>query len=621
MPPSISYTIAMPRPETHLYEVTLEVRDTAGPVLDLALPAWTPGSYMIREYARHVQEFAACSAAGAGLPWRKLDKATWRIETSGAPYVRVSYKVYANELTVRTSHLDSSHGYFNPATVCMYIPDRTDELLVVHVIAPEGWHVATGLDPIGDGEIGDGRLEHAPSPISNLQPPAPVASFIARDYDELVDAPFECGTHRLLAFEVDGIPHRIALWGRGNEDQAQLIADTKRIVETTRDMFGGLPYDHYTFIVHLADGRGGGLEHRNSVTMLVDRWTFQPRKSYERYLGLTAHEFFHVWNVKRLRAVPLGPFDYSRENYTRQLWAMEGVTSYYTELLLLRAGLIAPARYFELLSDKIKALQGQPGRALQSLEQSSFDAWIKLYRPDENTPNSAISYYLKGELVALLLDLEIRRRTTGARALDDVLRSLYANYPIAGPGIPEDGGYRAAVEAVVAGGGVGGEDGSFASFFVRYIAGTVELDYAGALAYAGLWMDWGYEKQPEGDRAPTWLGVKLKAEDGRARVAHVLADGPAYAAGVNAGDELLALEGFRVDEERLNARLAERRPGDTVTLSLFRRDELLHLPVVLAAAPHNTLAIRQLEAPDEAQRRLYEGWIGAWDGEGVEDDR
>jgi predicted metalloprotease with PDZ domain len=598
---TITYTIAMPHPHSHLYEIALDVGELADPTLDVALPVWTPGSYMVREYARHVREFQANAAvveespAGEGLPWRKLDKATWRIETGGAARVRLRYKVYANELSVRTSHLDGTHGFFNPATLCMYIPGRTAEPHLVRILAPEGWQVTTGLEPVDERRTSDDR-----SYSFVLRP----SSFVAQNYDELVDSPFECGTQRLLEFDVDGVPHRIALWGRGNEDVVQLVADTRKIVEAARDMFGGLPYQSYTFIVHLSDGRGGGLEHRNSVAMIVDRWTFQPRRSYERYLGLAAHEFFHVWNVKRIRAAPLGPFDYGRENYTRQLWAMEGVTDYYTDLLLMRAGLIGPERYLEMLADHIITLQGQPGRAIQSLEQSSFDAWIKHYRPDENTPNSAISYYLKGGLVALLLDLEIRQRTAGQRSLDDVLRYLYERFPSSGRGIPEEGGYRAAVEAVV-----GGD--SFAEFFARYIAGTDELDYARALGYAGLQLDWSYEKAPA-DGQPAWLGIRLKTEAGRTKVSQVLADGPAYAAGIYAGDELLALDGFRIDEERLKARLAERRPGEIVTLSLFRRDELLHVPLALAPAPHDRLEIVQQDGASEEQRRIYAGWIGQW---------
>jgi predicted metalloprotease with PDZ domain len=357
------------------------------------------------------------------------------------------------------------------------------------------------------------------------------------------------------------------------------------------------------FIVHLSDARGGGLEHGNSVAMLVDRWTFQPCEAYERYLGLTAHEFFHVWNVKRIRAEPLGPFDYSRENYTRQLWAMEGVTDHYTDLLLLRAGLIDGSRYLELVAEKIAALQGQPGRTLQSLEQSSFDAWIKLYRPDENTPNTSISYYLKGGLVALLLDLELREHTGGDHSLDDVLRALFERYPLDGPGIPEDGGYRAAIEQVAPG-------TSFAELFERYIAGVDELNYERALGYAGLRLDWKHERAS--DQAPAWLGIRTKNEHGHFKVTHVLANGPAYAAGIYAGDELLALDGFRLDEGKLKARLAEHSAGDTVTFSLFRRDELLHVPVRLAAAPADKLALVPREDATPGQRRIYEGWIGSW---------
>jgi predicted metalloprotease with PDZ domain len=622
----IAYTIAMLRPHTHLYDVTLDIDKVNSPTLDVALPVWTPGSYMVREYARHIQQFTATTpspaaalessaattpspaaageeAGGEGLPWRKIDKSTWRIETGGAARVRVGYQVYANELSVRTSHLDATHGFFNPATLCMYIPGRTNEPLAVRVLAPEGWRVTTGLETMND----EGGTLKVPSDSETSSFIVHRSSFAAQDYDELVDAPFECGTHGLLEFAVDGIPHRIALWGHGNEDQARLVEDTQKIVEAARDMFGGLPYAHYTFIVHLSDGRGGGLEHRNSVAMIVDRWTFRPRASYERYLSLTAHEFFHVWNVKRIRAAPLGPFDYRSENYTRQLWAMEGVTDYYTDLLLLRAGLIGPDRYLERLAEHITALQSQPGRALQSLEQSSFDAWIKHYRPDENTRNIAISYYLKGGLVALLLDLEIRHRTNSARSLDDVLRYLFERFPASGPGIPEEGGYRAAVEAVAG--------SSLAEFFTRYVAGTDELDYDRALGYAGLRLEWSHEQAPEDGQAPAWLGVQLKTEHGRLLISSARSDGPAYAAGVYAGDELLALDGFRVDEERLKARLAERAPGEIITLSLFRRDELLHVPVALAPAPHDKLAIVRRDDASAEQRATYAGWIGPCDDE------
>jgi predicted metalloprotease with PDZ domain len=577
----IHYSIAMPAPHTHLFHVTLEVDAGPGAFLDVALPVWTPGSYMVRDYARHVQQFRA-SAGSTPLTWQKHDKTTWRIATGGAARITVQYAVYAFELTVRTSHLDGSHGYFNPACVCMYIPGRTGEPHSVEVHTPAGWRVTTGLER--DGE-----------------------RFVAADYDELVDSPFECGDHRLLHFEVDAIPHEIAIWGHGNEDADRILTDTQRVVEAARDLFGALPYTRYVFILHLADGLYGGLEHRNSVTNIFDRWGFRPEKSYERFLGLTSHEFYHVWNVKRIRPAPLGPFDYSRENYTRQLWVMEGITSYYDNLILARAGLVTPERYLEMLAEDIQKLQAQPGRQLQSLAQSSFDAWIKLYRPDENSENSSISYYLKGSLVALLLDLEIRARTAGARSLDDVMRALFRRYPADGPGFAEADGFRDTVEAVV--GEVSEEAADFGDFFAQYVAGADELDYKRAFEYVGLRPAWN-------DTAATaWHGMRLKTEHGRLKVAVVRADGPAYHAGIYAGDELLALDGVRIDEARLTARVAERRPGQTVTLSLFRRDDLLHIPLTLVAAPPDRLQITPIDAPTDAQRALYTGWLARYSSE------
>lgn len=581
----ITYTIAMPAPHSHLFHVTIGIDAADTPTVDLILPSWTPGSYMIREYARHVEGFTARSADGAPLNWRKTAKDTWQIERGLASRLVVTYQVYANELTVRTSHLDGTHGYLNGACVFMYVPGRTAEPLEVRVAPPSGWQVTTALEPVeSDG---------------------PELVFRAADFDELVDSPIECGTQRVLPFEVDGIPHRLAIWGRGNEDEARLVADTRRIVEVQRDFFGSLPYPHYTIILHLTDGRGGGLEHRNSVTNMLDRWTFQPERNYERYLSLTSHELFHVWHVKRLRPAPLGPFDYRSENYTRLLWLMEGATSYYDELLLVRAGLLRPERFLEQLADGILALQSQPGRRLQSVEQSSFDAWIKFYRPDENSANTSISYYLKGSLICLLLDMAIRAHTANARSFDDVMRLLYERYPSAGPGIPEDGAVLAAVEAIA-----GAQDGFYQDFFARYIAGTAELDYAQALATVGLELRWAYRQPRSGGGAPAWLGLTFKRQGERTVVAAVRSDGPAYAAGVYADDELVAVNGWRVNEEKLNARLAERSPGEQVRLTVFRGDALVEVPITLAAAPHDSLKLAQIPEPSAEQQNAYRTWLG-----------
>lgn len=580
----ITYTIAMPMPHSHLFHVQIEIERNETGEIRLSLPAWTPGSYMIREFARHVQEFQSVDAQGVQLPWRKIRKDCWLVEAGAASRVTVTYKVYAFDLTVRTSHLDGSHGYFNGANVFMYVHGRTQEPLTLHVDPPTGWQVTTGLTAL------------PPDPARPQR-----ASFQATDYDELIDCPVECGTHRLLTFTVDDVPHTIAIWGHGNENEERLLADTKRIVEVQRAMFGSLPYRDYTFIVHLTDGKGGGLEHRNSATNMVDRWTFG--EHYERYLSLTSHELFHAWNVKRLRPAPLGPFDYQNENYTRLLWLMEGATSYYDDLLLVRAGLMSEERYLQKLAEKIVQLQSQPGRRLQSLEQSSFDAWIKLYRPDENSINSSISYYLKGALVCWMFDMAIRAQTNNERSFDDVMRYLYQRYPITGPGIPEDGAVLAAIEAI------GGTDSGLRSLYERYVVGVEELDYAAALAVVGLEPRWQYRRPRPDGQPPAWLGVNWKKQGERTIVATVRSDGPAYEEGVYADDELVALDGWRVNEERLQQQLLERRPGDVVRLTLFRGDALIEVPVTLAVAPYDMLSLVNVAAPTAAQLHARSAWL------------
>jgi predicted metalloprotease with PDZ domain len=528
-----------------------------------------------------VQEFAA-ESDGHPARWEKTAKDAWRVETPLGGRVRVTYRVFAHDLTVRTCHLDGTHGFANGAAVFLFVPGRTNEPVTLEISVPQRWQVATGLEPLGGGNG--------------------VFRFKARDYDELVDGPVECGTHRLLEFEVDGVPHRIALWGRGNEDEVRLTEDTRAIVRAQREFFGGVPYKRYTFIHHLAAGRGG-LEHRNSAVFLVDRFGFRPRASYERFLELVSHEFFHVWNIKRIRPKPLGPFDYRRENHTRQLWTMEGVTSYYEKRFVAAAGLYSKERFLERVAEEIASLQAQPGRALHSLEQSSFDAWIKHYRPDENSGNVSISYYLKGALVALMLDLEIRALTSREKCLDDVIKHLGHQATLDDAGFAEPDGYLAAVEAVA-----GERGGAFRKFFDQYVSGTAELDFDRALGHAGLSVLWTKAGTKEGDR-PGWLGIATRSEGRAVVIASVRSDGPAEAAGLYAGDELLAIDGCRTDAARLPARLAERHPGTTVRATVFRRDELLEIPVTLGEPPAESAAIVPIEGATPGQAALREAWL------------
>ncbi|HEX2021122.1 MAG TPA: M61 family peptidase, partial [Candidatus Thermoplasmatota archaeon] len=520
---TVRYALAMPEPETHLFHVEMAFEPREGRPR-IAMPAWAPGSYLVRDFARHVQDVEASDGRGRALAVARIDKQTWEVDARGARRVVVRYRVYANELSVQTAHLDATHGFANGPAVFAYVVGRKEEACELVVRPFPGWRVDVALR-----ETGRGR-------------------FAAPDYDALADAPLEIGTHRRLAFRAAGVRHRIALYGRGNEDERRVVEDLRRIVEEEAALWGGLPYDDYLFIIHLTDRGSGGLEHRGSNVSLVDRFTFQPGKKYEDFLSLEAHEFFHTWNVKRLRPAALGPFDYAKESHTTLLWAMEGVTSYYDHLVLARAGLLTEARYREFLGETITKLLQQPGRLKLSLAESSFLAWIKLYKQDANWVNTGVSYYLKGELVAMVLDLEIRRRTRGRRSLDDVLRALYEEYPFDGPGIPEArlggrDGWRETLERVT---GV-----SWRAFWRRHIEGTDEVDFDRALRVVGWRVrpvrrdDDAEKKREKGDYAAAgaWLGVETKEVERRLRAAQVLVGSPALAAGVSPDDELVALDG------------------------------------------------------------------------------
>jgi predicted metalloprotease with PDZ domain len=460
------------------------------------------------------------------------------------------------------------------------------------------WKVSTGLSrlPItfAGGNGGNGQHEAVPAGI-------PRHHFRADDYDHLIDCPVECSNHRLLTFEVDGVKHQLALWGHGNEDTERLRTDVQAVVQAARAIFGALPYDYYLFILHLTEQRRGGLEHRNSSTNSVSRWSFRRPSDYEKVIDLLAHEFFHVWNVKRIEPASFTQMEYRWETYTRLLWVMEGFTTYYTSLLLRRAALISPHRMLDHFGEQILRLQQTPGRLLQSAEAASFDTWIKFYRPDENTQNTSVSYYLKGSLIALLLDLEIRCRTGAQRSLDDVMVKTYREYTLQGRGIHDDE-FQGICEDVAG--------GSLQQFFDDYVRGVAELPFEETLAKAGLAVSLGYKGDEHGDRA-AGLGIRVRADGSRAVVDTVFSDGPAYHADISPGDEIIALDGFRVTKESIGERLLGRSAGERVRLTTFRRDELREVDITLGQRPYNKVAIVPLATATPEQRVVYEGWLKA----------
>ena len=581
-PPLVEYLVRMPQPWTHYFEVAMSITGIARDVLDLAMPVWTPGSYLVREFARNVQEFSADDGSGNTLEWSKISKNTWRIRSRRAPRLNVNYRVYAFERSVRTSFLDDTHGTINGASLFLFVAGFLDTPHRLTVEPAPCWTQVTG------------GLDRAPGEKD---------TFVAPDYDTLIDCPFEIGTHQVLEFLVAAVPHRVAIYGLGNHDPDRICTNLQKIVTRALEIFGPIPYSHYTFIIHLTSEGGGGLEHANSTLLQVSRWTFKPEENYIQFLELAAHEYFHVWNIKRIRPKELGPLDFNGENYTRQLWVSEGFTDYYEGQILRRAGFLTVGQYLEGVTKTIRDLQEVPGRLVESIAEASFDAWIKFYRQDPNFPNKSVSYYLKGGLIALLLDLEIRKRAEG-RSLDDVLRHLYARYwQNLRRGFSE-AELRAACEKFAG--------GSLEEFFADYCYGTRELDFARYLEYAGLRF---IRPAAAGEKPQkAYLGISAKTVDGRIVIVGVTRGSPAYEQGLSLNDEIVALNGFRLNQELLTARLSEMAPGTKIELLLARDGQLLVLPIVLGEQEAREYGIEKVGDPTPEQKRVYEEWLRAkWD--------
>jgi len=572
-PPEIAFTVGMSKPWTHLLEVQVSVKwDQMPEALDLKMPVWTPGSYLIREYARHVQDFGVKNSAGADLVWQKSSKNTWTIKTGGAKEIKASYQVYANELTVRTNEVNSEHAFWNNGATLMFVKGQLAAPSTVTVNPYGDWKIATGLPQVAGNSAN---------------------TFRAPNFDVLFDSPFEVSNFTEFNFVVEGKPHRLVFSGEGNYDGPEIAADVAKIVQEAYKIFGELPYENYTFIVNLRGG--GGLEHLNSTALQFNRWGFKPQARLTGFLGLVAHEYFHAFNVKRIRPDALGPFDYENENYTRLLWVAEGGTEYYSALLLLRAGLLSPQEYLAGKADAIRRLDALPGRLEQSLEESSFDAWIKYYRQDENSMNTQISYYDKGELVNMLIDLKIREASKGTKSLDDVMRALYNDFYKKGKNYtPADYQHLAEVAAGV----------SLDDLFGKYVRGTAEVDWNAFLNGIGL------EIIKSGGGKP-YLGAELTEANGNLTVRALPAGSPAYEQGLNTGDQIVAVDGYRATNSFLSTWTANKKVGDKIKLTIFRFDKLREIEVALGADPRKMYSISAVPTPTAEQTTLEKQYLNA----------
>lgn len=574
----ITYTLRFPAPETHYVEVEASV-PAGQPSIELMMAVWTPGSYLVREYERHVEQVAAKGPDGAALAVTKTQKNRWRIDAKGAPRVTVTYQVYGREMSVRTNWIESRFALLNGApTFLTLVEKNATRPHEVALTLPAAWKTSVTSLPAVAG------ASHR---------------YRAASYDELVDSPILVGNPTVHRFEVGGKEHLLADEGEaGVFDGTRAAGDLAKIVAEAAHLWGSLPYDRYVFINVLSEA-GGGLEHKNSTVLMASRWATSTRRAYVSWLTLAAHEHFHAWNVKRLRPVELGPFDYERENPTTSLWIAEGFTAYYEHLLVRRAGLLTDQELIDGVGADIRELQTTPGRLTQPVTTASSDAWIKYYRTDENTPNTAISYYTKGAVIAFVLDAKIRTATAGAKSLDDVMRLAYSRY--AGVKGFTEAEFKAVVHEVA------GRD--FGAWWTSALQTTDELSYDEALDWLGL--RFRPVDQTLAGPGKAWLGATTKNDGGRLVVTQVRRGTPAHLAGVNVDDEILAIDDFRVRADGLDRRLEQYAPNRAVTLLVARRDELVKIPVTLGREPSDTwrLEPKPDATPDQQAHRK------AWSGE------
>jgi len=615
----VAFTLRIPEPATHLVEVEAlypasppgTSRPTAGGEdpgdLELMMPVWTPGSYLVREYARHVEVVRAESLDGQALAVEKTAKNRWQVATGGQPAV-VRYRLYCRELTVRTNFVDRDFALLNGAATYL-VPAGADgpvpATYQVRLELPDGWsRSATSLDPLTEPA--------APGEPAETEPHA----YFARDFQTLVDSPIYAGNGTLYDFEVDGVPHRVLSHGEaGPWEGEKAVSDVAKIVRAQRAFWGELPYEEFLFLNLIVEARGG-LEHAESTVLMTSRWKMGTRKGYLEWLGLVAHELFHAWNVKRLRPLELASVDYEREIYTRNLWLVEGVTSYYDDMMVHRAGLSTRDEALAALSHHIKRLQTTPGRKVQPLDLASFDAWIKLYRPDESSVNTAISYYTKGAVVAFLLDTTIRRYTDGRGSLDDALRLAWQRFGAGsaasvssnGSGGPAAAGFTSPEMREVLEETAGR---SLDAFIDRAIDSTEELDYSQALEWYGLrFADPEVDPEEKDEEPAGWLGIQTEVDGGRLVITQVPRATPAYEAGLNVDDEILAIDGFRVPPDGLEKRLKAFRPGQHATVTVARRERLIEIPATFGEKPEETWKLELVPEPTPEQRSHLDAWLG-----------
>jgi predicted metalloprotease with PDZ domain len=570
----ISYSLKMPRPQNHYFQVEMQVEQVKQKTATVKLPVWAPGSYLVREFSRHLNQVKAYSLQGAVLPVTKKTKNAWEIDLKGQTSFVLKYEVYAFELSVRTSFLDETHGFVSGPSMFMYLDGHKEtggELLVQPHASFK--RISTGMSLKSEVKQGNNQ------------------TFTFDNYDQLVDCPIEIGNQYEFDFEAAGVKHTVAMYGEGNFDPERLKEDMAKIVEEETKVVGVNPNKRYVFIVHNVVGGDGGLEHCNSSVLSVDRWTYDG-SNYINFLNLVAHEYFHLWNVKRIRPIELGPFNYDQEVYTNYLWVMEGFTSYYDELILRRCGFYSQEEMLKKIQIAVNYVESSVGARVQPVAHASFDAWIKAYRPNENSSNTTMTYYSRGLIIASVLDAMIIKQSNGKECLDHLMKDLYQTYYMGKNRGFTDAEFKACLTKHT------GQD--MAEFFLKYIDGTE------VIPYSMYFLPLGVEVSDVGGVKPVF-GANVAEEGGKVIIKSIRANSSAEDAGLSVNDEVIACMNYRVDKSMLDALMNGAAVGDEFELTISR-DKLMRKVLVKIIGQKRSTFIFTNRHTDESLP-LYTYWL------------
>lgn len=569
---AIHYTVSFPKANLHYVTVQISVETNGADHLDFSMPVWTPGSYMVREFSQHIDRFETTGKDKA--PFQRLDKNTWRVDSRKRKSVQVEYEVYSFTISARHSYVDRHYAFLHGVSTFMRVEGRDSEAIILTFNPLEQWKNIEVALPA------NGKINH---------------SYTCANYDLLADSPVALGNFDVIRFTSGKVEHRVVMIGSGFYDPKRIEDDFKKIADAEVNIFGNHPSSpHYIHFIQNVESGGGGLEHLNCQTSQVQRTAYRDKEKYRKFLGLVAHEQFHLWNVKRIRPAELGPFNYNEENYSKQLWVVEGITSYYDDHILLRSGIHTEETYLTEVAGNINRLQNTPGRRHMSLEESSLTAWVKFYLANENAVNTSISYYNKGMLVSLILDLEIIYRTKGSKSLDDVMRALYRFYEQEDRGFTIEEFWQIAEETT-------GSD--LKDFYHKYIVSTDEIDFTQYLRYVGL-----KPVDQNAEKLTPWLGITTKEEKGKCVIASVYSEGTGAASGLSANDELLAINGIRVTGNG-SEDIGMLTIGSEAELLISRGGRIMTINVTVQRNPEVNYKVLPLEKPTEEQIKLKAYWL------------